>query len=79
MILFVRENCNFCQDLPEVADLKIYQVIETDDGPKVEMSGDTKIDLPPMVQGLPALLIGADLYVGKDKILPKLKELAAAV
>lgn len=42
----------------------------------MNMNSGTLLDLPPMVKSLPTLLINNDLYIGKDKILPKLKELA---
>ena len=79
MTLFVKENCKFCEGLPDVKALVILRVIETDEGPKIKVPAfEQLIDLPPDLPGLPTLIDGANVYVGKDPIMKKLTELEAA-
>ncbi len=81
MLLFVKEDCTFCKDLPKVEGLQIMRVGEKPEGtvcwPENKMR-EGVIPVPPVVTGLPALVMGTDIYIGKDIILPKIKELAEA-
>lgn len=67
MILFVRENCIFCEKVKDMKGLTILQVHETSRGPMVKID-DTFIPLPSSVTGLPALLDREHLYIGENPI-----------
>ena len=74
MLLLVREGCQFCEGLPEREDLRIFTVVERDSDFKVKV-GESLIDMPVQVTGLPALLVDNLLIQGKTEIFLKLREM----
>lgn len=80
MILFVRENCTFCQDLPAAEGLQVMHIEDQEPGQPLmmRMPDGQKLPVPADVKALPALLVGNGLYIGKDVIVNKMKELAHA-
>lgn len=77
MVLFVREGCDFCKDLPGVKGLVTFKV-ENMNGRSLVVVGENRVPLSKEVKGLPALIVGADIFIGKGPILKKLEELAHA-
>ena len=76
MLLFVRKGCDFCAGLPKLAGLQILEVSQTARGPKMMIEG-VLVDVPPTVKGLPALLVGHELIMGKNFVRDRLNQLAA--
>ncbi len=76
MLLFVRKGCDFCKNLPTVEGLRILEVSQTSGGPKIMVEG-SMVAVPPEVKGLPALLIGHELIMGKNFVLDRMKKIAA--
>lgn len=76
MLLFVRKGCDFCKGLPQVSGLKILEVSQTSSGPKMMIDG-VLVDVPPTVKGLPALLLGHELVMGKNFVRERLNKLSA--
>ena len=75
MILFVKTGCDFCKDLPEVKGLRTFDVVQRIGGPKMLIEG-RHAPLPKEIIGLPALLIGSEIYIGREHVEMKVKELA---
>jgi hypothetical protein len=71
MILIIREGCDFCKDLKPRLGLLIAKFI-SGDPPQIEVEGHR---MPPPLQlpGLPALLDGEKLYVGRQAVLERLE------
>lgn len=74
MILIVQQNCQFCKDLNLPEGTVIGEFRNTDNGSKV-FFGEDAIDPPIALQGLPTLVDGANVFVGKDPILKHLASL----
>ena len=78
MLLFVRKGCDFCKGLPVVRDLKIFEVSQTSKGPMMMVEGKL-IPGPEHVRGLPALLVGTELTMGKTLVRERLEKIAGVV
>jgi hypothetical protein len=76
MMLFVRKGCDFCRDLPKVDDLVIIEVSQTPRGPKMMVEGRL-MPIPPAVRGLPALVIGTEVTLGKNTVKARVAEIVA--
>ncbi len=76
MLLFVRKGCDFCKGLPALSGLKVLEVSQTSQGPKMMVEG-VLVPVPPEVRGLPALLVGHELIMGKNFVKERIAKLAA--
>jgi len=76
MVLLVREGCNFCENLPKVPGMIILTVISTGRGMKCRTSDGEVVELPVHLVGLPTLVDGPDILIGKKPILERLQKKA---
>jgi hypothetical protein len=76
MLLFVRKGCDFCKGLPKLAGLQVLEVSQTPRGPQMMVEG-MMVPVPAHVKGLPALLIGHELIMGKNFVKDRINKLAA--
>jgi hypothetical protein len=74
MLLFISENCSFCEIVKAVEGLVTVKVVSTPDGLRMSVDGNL-LQLPQELEGLPELVIGSDFYVGLIPVENKLKEL----
>lgn len=73
MVLIVEEGCVFCREFEGLKDLKIAKFLSRERPPVIELDG---VRMPPPFQlvGLPTLLDGEAIYMGRDPIKKRLEE-----
>jgi hypothetical protein len=72
MVMFVRENCRFCDKFEGRPGMVIARMVMTPRGMKARIDG-TLIDPPVKLLGYPSLLDGEKVYIGKSAIEERLK------
>lgn len=78
MILLVQEGCTFCEQFKDIPGLVITKVIQTPDGPRMNLDGHM-IHVPVYVEGFPLLLADGKKYVGRSAVGERLEQMRSAV
>lgn len=77
MVLIVEEGCNFCEPFKNIKGLAIARLLSKERPPKMELGG-IKLPLPFQLVGLPTLLDGEKIYVGRNPVKARLEEVRIA-
>jgi hypothetical protein len=72
MILFAREECRWADQFGNVRDLEVARVVMSPRGMVMRLGGSL-LPLPTRLVGLPALLEGAVVTLGKAAIEERLR------
>jgi hypothetical protein len=68
MILFVQENCHFCDDLGGIPNLLTVRIFQSPGGWKADVDGNLVDPRQWNLRALPTLVIGSDVYEGAEVI-----------
>ncbi len=69
VILIVEKNCSFCEEFKETPGLLIAEL--SADGKTLDLNGET-VPCPILVRGIPCLLDGSDVYIGRTLVRERL-------
>ncbi len=76
MVLIVEEGCQFCESFKSVKGLAIAKLLSNLQPPMLELDG-SRMPLPFGIVGLPTLLDGEKVYVGRALVTQRLEQMAA--
>ena len=73
MVLIVEAGCPYCKEFEAIKGLKMAVLLSHLNPPAIELDG---VRMPPPFQlvGLPTLLDGEKVYVGRDPVRARLEE-----
>ncbi len=72
MVLIVEDGCTFCEEFKDVPGLVLAKFLRNRDQQTLLLDG-VEIPAPIAIPGLPTLLDGKSVYVGKEAVLMRLE------
>jgi hypothetical protein len=73
MVLIVEDGCTFCEPFKNIKDLTIAKLLSNVKPPMLELGG-VKMPLPFRLVGLPTLVDGEKIYVGRGPVQDRLEQ-----
>lgn len=73
MVLIVEPGCPYCKEFEDVKDMKVAVLLSHLTPPVIELDG---VRMPPPFQlvGLPTLLDGEKIYVGREPVRARIEK-----
>lgn len=73
MVLIVEDGCSFCEPFKNIKGLTIAKLLSKLKPPMLELGG-VKMQLPFRLTGLPTLVDGEKIYVGRGPVQDRLEQ-----